>query len=248
MNKFNAQCAQQAADTLEVDASALINSLELQVRAGMEKISKDTSIMPRDDGFWTLEDMIAKQVLKDVKYPLDEDPEAVEEIRRLIWRMMRDRDNYTSKSAKIRFARQMRDEMSRANKSPRWQLIVDMLDKYGYFEGFDTYEVVYGRDPSMQKYPSGYIKNHGLTIAWNGVGTLRDGLSRIGIDHVWNKVSDASILLYWPETESLGKRRWQPIESALDDILNPATETHKKAMRDWWQWVDATNIKIRPLP
>lgn len=242
MKNSDKKIAKRLAEYLGVETNDLIQALERQVPIGMCRIARNEMLTNTREKPWSIEDTISQEVLRDLHYPVEEAPFATERLHGLVWRMINDRDNYTPQNARKLFAKQSEQHMRKTNIEKRWSEVCDLMAKFGYFEGFSIYDVIYMRDNSLTTPIASSVKRHGLTIVWQGTGIQGNEYARIGIDHNWNKMKDAAILLQWPEVRAYGKRRWQPIEHMLEQLLDPTSEEHARAMHDWDSWADENSV------
>lgn len=105
--------------------------------------------------------------------------------------------------------------MKMANDSSRWQDIVEMLYRHGYFEG-----------AQFNYFDAGHIDIYDIEIGWES-GNLIGDMSRIGISACFDKVSNCEILLYWPYIDEYSDDLWNKIYDTLDKILDPFSKEHQ---------------------
>ena len=141
---------------------------------------------------------------------------------------LRDYGRYTTPDARRRLATELEERTRSAFDSARWQEVCDLLAGYGYFVDPNAYQVL---DSRQFGWVSGGFSAHGITVGWNGIGHLRGGRGRAGFDSDWNKVRDALVLLWWPDVDRMGSRRWGEVISTLGDMLDPRSETHRDLLR-----------------
>lgn len=161
----------------------------------------------------------------------------------IIYHDLYDNGHWTTPSARRTFIEEFYHGMRDAKDSLRWTEIIDLLWQYHYFDNVSVMDILANRD--YGHYESDNIKNHGLTIGWNLA--LVNDWSRLGIDSVWNKVHDATILLYWPGVDRMGKRRWNVVRDTIDVILNPTTKEHHQFVRHWDKCHEDYKIDMHPL-
>lgn len=170
------------------------------------------------------------------------DEESGEWLESLTYRELKDAGAYTTPKARKLLIREFYLGTRDALNSERWRQIVDMLWDYGYFANIDVNDVLSERD--WGNYSDAIIKCHGLTVGWDT--HLINDWARIGIDSEWNKVSDATVLLYWPGVDNMGKRRWKKLYTKLDSLLSPKAKDHKRFVKHWDTCYNEYQIDMEP--
>ena len=207
----------------------------------VDDVARDIDLHDTHDDSWVVGRHCRSKVEGILNVELNE--ESRDWIEAVTYQNMKDAGKYTSPKARKMLLHEFYTGTLGAMDSSRWQEINEMLWKYGYFENVDINDVLNERD--WGKYSNGSVKCHGLTIGWNT--GLVNGWGRLGIDSEWNKVSDATILLYWPGVDDMGKRRWKILRDMLDRLLDPASKDHKRFVKNWDKCHGDFSVDMQPV-
>lgn len=208
--------------------------------AGDPSLHDDSHSDDRDDS-WRVSRHCLDMVEKSLGVEFDED--STRWLHSVIYHDLYDNGHWTTPEARQTFIEEAYRGMRDAKDSERWREVVDMLRKYHYFDNVSVTDILANRD--YGHYESDAIRNHGITIGWDL--SLVNGWGRLGIDSEWNKVRDATILLYWPGVDSMGYRRWEAIRGTIESVLDPSSEEHHQFVRHWGRCHDDYKVDMHPL-
>lgn len=220
----------ELAETLGVSDDTLQEALVTSLRATVLRVARERTLFDSLDrkGFYRVEN-IALRTLEGVLNQTVNDEDDREFARWVIHRELANHSLYTPPTARDLLKREVYGHLVEAHPSPRWREVADMLWRHKYFENVDVNDVMFER-AYARPWSSQGLSCNGLGIGWNT--DLMHGQARIGIDPIWNKVSDALMLVWWPDADKVGKRRWTDVTEALDDALDPKSRTHRDLVRD----------------
>lgn len=233
----------ELAQDIDMDPDALQEALLVAIRATVLKAAQDRTIFNTIGGKNNdvIENMALERLEDITGRDIDDDAER-KFAQWVVYKEMANHSLYTPPSARPLLKQEVREAMLAAHPSPRWAEVVEMLWHYKYFENVDVNDVLFER-AFDNPWSSQALTCHGLTVGWN-TGLVND-YARIGIDPIWNKVHDALILVWWPDADRAGKRRWLHVMDSLRNVLDPKSKDHRMLVRDYRDTRERLRMEFR---
>lgn len=233
----------ELAQRLDIPKDTLQKALLTAIRATVIKVAKDQTLFDTLDkkNMYAVEN-IALQMVEGILHKTLNDNSERDFALWVIHKELANHSLYTPTAAKQLLKQEVYQDLVKAHPSPRWKEMADLLWKHKYFENIDVNDVLFER-MYAQPWSSQGLNCNGLSIGWNN--SLMYGQARMGIDSIWNKVSDALILIWWPDADKVGKRTWQHVITMLNEVLDPKSKRHLDLVKDRNDIRDELKLELR---